>query len=1113
MADTAQTEAGDDVRHAVVLEAVAFAAERLLLASDWREAADEVLERMGSAASVSRAYILENLLDEAGSLIGTTRHEWRSAGIDPGPASRADDTSDGERIERWAALLARGEPVVSHVADLPHDERGGFEALGIISIAEYPIFVGDEWWGSIGFDDRVRGRGWGSELDALRAAATVVGAAVTRRRIEDERRKAEERWLQVIERIPAVTYNDVVLSPGDVRIGFMSPQIRTVLGYEPERFIEEPAFWFSVTHPEDLARLEASGVLEATNISTFDEVYRMRAADGSYRWIHDTSTPVLTDEGELDHFLGFMLDVTERMQAQEQVRQAEERYRFLVEQTPAITYTEALTEAYEHDAVISFLSPQVEAILGYPIAAWGEPGFWLKVLHPDDRDAVMAESIRTNATREKYRQEYRMVAADGRVVWFQDESVIVHDSSGAPLYWQGVIVDITERKLTEQQLRQAEERFRTLVEHIPAVVYAEPIEFDPGLLYLSPQVEWMLGWTAEEWQADPAFWFEHLHPDDLERVRELNTAANTSKDPFASEYRMLHKDGHYVWIYDEAVVVTDDTGAPLFWQGVLLDITARKRAERGLAEAERRHRAVIEHIPAVVYRESPEGDPAKFYISPQVIDIFGYTPDEWTWTPDFWRDGIHPDDRPHVIEVDERSNESKEAYALDYRFRHADGHWIWVQDEATFVPEAEGEGFWQGFLVDITKRKVAEEQLREAELKFRTIVEQNQAIFYTQEIDPNDPSISLTTYIAPGNTDLVGYTSEEIQANPSLWRSIIHPDDRDRVLDADAASNVGGDAHFSMEYRMIGKDGSVVWVQDEARRVELPGKQPYWQGFLLDVTERKVAQAQLERALTVEREAARRLRSLDEMKNTFLQAVSHDLRTPLAAILGLAITLERGEVQLDDADARDLARRIAGNARRLDRLVTNLLDMDRLARGIVTPQLEVTDVGAVVARVVEESELVPHDRLETDLERVVQPVDVAKLERVVENLLANAVRHAPTSVTVWISVKAEAGGVVIMVEDDGPGVPDALRETIFQPFRQGPDAPKHSPGVGVGLTLVRRFAELQGGRAWVQDRVGGGASFRVFLPADAAESQPLLPPADPEPSHGDFGLLPPADLP
>src|SRR6266702_8827318 len=103
------------------------------------------------------------------------------------------------------------------------------------------------------------------------------------------------------------------------------------------------------------------------------------------------------------------------------------------------------------------------------------------------------------------------------------------------------------------------------------------------------------------------------------------------------------------------------------------------------------------------------------------------------------------------------------------------------------------------------------------------------------------------------------------------------------------------------------------------------------------------------------------------MKNTFLQAVSHDLRTPLAAILGLAITLERGDVQLAEGDARDLARRIAINARRLDRLVMNLLDLDRLARGIVAPKRAPTDVGELVRGILAESELVPPERLRTAL--------------------------------------------------------------------------------------------------------------------------------------------------
>jgi two-component system sensor histidine kinase KdpD len=217
------------------------------------------------------------------------------------------------------------------------------------------------------------------------------------------------------------------------------------------------------------------------------------------------------------------------------------------------------------------------------------------------------------------------------------------------------------------------------------------------------------------------------------------------------------------------------------------------------------------------------------------------------------------------------------------------------------------------------------------------------------------------------------------------------------------------------------------------------------------------------------------------MKNMFLQAVSHDLRTPLAAILGLAITLERSDIELPREETHDLARRIAANARKLDRMVTDLLDLDRLARGIVEPRRYPTDVGALVTRVVEESELMAMGRVRLDAPEIVVPVDAAKVERIVENLLANTLRHTAPGTPVSVRVEPAEGGVLLVVEDEGPGIPEEMREAVFEPFRQGPDAPEHSPGVGVGLTLVRRFAELHGGRAWVEDRAGGGASFRVFL--------------------------------
>ncbi|HEV8420994.1 MAG TPA: ATP-binding protein [Actinomycetota bacterium] len=231
-----------------------------------------------------------------------------------------------------------------------------------------------------------------------------------------------------------------------------------------------------------------------------------------------------------------------------------------------------------------------------------------------------------------------------------------------------------------------------------------------------------------------------------------------------------------------------------------------------------------------------------------------------------------------------------------------------------------------------------------------------------------------------------------------------------------------------------------------------------------------------------ERRLVERLEAVDEMKNTFLQAVSHELRTPLTSILGTALVLQRPDVDLAADDARDLVGRLARNARKLNRLLADLLDVDRLSRGVVGPSLQPTDVGELVRRVASDQDVVGGSSLHVDVQRVLVPVDAPKVERIVENLIANAVKHTPQGTPIWVMAAREDGGALITVEDAGWGVPEGLRDDIFKPFRQGPDVPAHSPGIGMGLALVARFAELHGGRAWLEERPGGGASFKVFLP-------------------------------
>jgi PAS domain S-box-containing protein len=293
----------------------------------------------------------------------------------------------------------------------------------------------------------------------------------------------------------------------------------------------------------------------------------------------------------------------------------------------------------------------------------------------------------------------------------------------------------------------------------------------------------------------------------------------------------------------------------------------------------------------------------------------------------------------------------------------------------------------------------------------------------------------------------------------------------------------------------------------------LPGRPGRRGGQLLvarDITERRQAQQELRASLDRERVAAERLatalaheqaatehlRGLDELKSGFLQAVSHDLRTPLASVLGIALTLERSRGALPPSEVDDLFGRLTANARRLDRILGGLLDLDRLTRGVVEPRRKRVDLGELVAAVVDQAQadLVGDHPVFLDLASVEIAVDSAKVERIVENLLVNASRHTPPGTQIWVRVDRCDAGALLTVADAGPGVPAEQRERIFQPFHRGPSEATHAPGSGVGLALVAQLAGLHGGRAWVEPRAGGGASFQVLLPDSLGEGVRL--PAD-----------------
>jgi PAS domain S-box-containing protein len=311
---------------------------------------------------------------------------------------------------------------------------------------------------------------------------------------------------------------------------------------------------------------------------------------------------------------------------------------------------------------------------------------------------------------------------------------------------------------------------------------------------------------------------------------------------------------------------------------------------------------------------------------------------------------------------------------------------------------------------------------------------------------------------------LYGLAPQSLQVTFESFLERVHPDDRNtvaRVLERARADR----QPFALDYRTLLPDGQVRWLHGTGRVIaDTKGAPVRMVGTAQDVTDRK---------------------RLDELRDGILAAVSHELRTPLTSIMGLAVTLKERGHRLAEATRTEIVTHLAEQAQKLDGLLSDLLDLDRLRHGFVRPAFRATDVGRLVAQVAADYAADGHP-IDVQTEQVMAEVDAPKVERIVANLLANAVKHTLPGTEICIRVETRGDGVLIIVDDRGPGVPEKHQRAIFEIFNRGATDSSHTSGTGIGLSLVSQFAALHGGQVWVEENPGGGASFRVLLPARRA---------------------------
>lgn len=308
------------VRREGILQAVSFAAGSFLRAPDWEAGLDEALALIGGAAGVSRAYLFQTRAGEDGSILVGQRAEWVAEGIEPQMGSRGFEFASLHELGlgRWEQLFRNRQPLQAILGDLPEYERLCLAAQGIRSVLQLPIFVGDEWWGTLGIDHCLEEREWShTEVEALRTAAGMIAAAVQRKRSEEALRESEERFRQMAESMREVFF---MVSVGTNEVIYLSPSYEDVWG-RPRS--DSSAFVDSIL-AEDRHILHEDMALSQTGDGDplrFIE-YRIARPDGSIRWIRHRTFQILDEEGRPYRVTGVCSDITEQKQLEEELRRA-----------------------------------------------------------------------------------------------------------------------------------------------------------------------------------------------------------------------------------------------------------------------------------------------------------------------------------------------------------------------------------------------------------------------------------------------------------------------------------------------------------------------------------------------------------------------------------------------------------------------------------------------------------------------------------------------------------------------------------------------------------------------------------------------------------------------
>ncbi|TML21064.1 MAG: PAS domain S-box protein [Actinobacteria bacterium] len=679
-----------------------------------------------------------------------------------------------------------------------------------------------------------------------------------------------------------------------------------------------------------------------------------------------------------------------------------------------------------------------------------------------------------------------------------------------------LISDVSEQARAREELRRAEAKYRTLAENLPLVTWLSAPGDRSSLLYVSPQVETMLGYSPAEWQAEPDLFSRLLHPDDREHVLATLERVQADAVPLRCEYRLVARDGRIVWIREKTCTVKDAAGRPFYTQTLLRDISERKRADEErerLRGAERATAAVIvvRQRRLDLLRDAGEILGATIDVQPSVQRVAELTVHDladWCTVdavaeggeltrvavacgePQHAEPGREPDSAvravvqsgQHLVIPPLRHGQDLDGELVEAELPGEAVSVICVPIRSrgrplgalTFARTAPGPAYGAdelalaedlavriGMAIDRARLHVEVEERADAARVLAYVAEAVLLLDRTGNVRLWNPAAEKITGIVAD--EVVGHSAADVIPG---WRE---------AADSVPVSASPGPGHREVMIPIETEKGER-WISISG--VQFFGGTVY---AFRDVTE---------------------VRQLEELKADFIATASHELRTPLAAVYGAAQTLLRHDFALDEAGRDRFVSLIAEESDRLGRIVNEILLANQLDAGRVDLGSEPFDPVELVARAVEAARTHAPPRI--SLERLVPErvplvaADRDKVRQVLVNLIENAIKYSPDGGRIEVGLESgQSSGeetVLFYVKDQGIGIPAEEQARIFEKFyRLDPQMTRGVGGTGLGLYICSELVSRMGGNIWVESIEGDGSTFMLELPVDSTSFPRAVP--------------------